>query len=321
MWASGFLRGKDTAAGLAFAGTLLTGAVSFVGLILKQATDARTADEAANAEDRLRLEAAMQAAQLLSTADAKRADQATTAGAILALARLGQSELAAALLSELWEQERISDGAGVLIVNEALRSGTDQAKADASYTLYMHCGKLAVSFDASHEGYDWPFLVDRRWLRDVPAEVSRVLLKGWVYMWTHSPLSANRWKPYFIAGLCACWQTTGDAVSRFWVLRLLEVVWEREPSLSVEERVENNFVRIDPGAIARAREQTTHRPDVDPTHLIEMMNWVRRWWDRPEGRKGGAVGVEGVALGPPLPEVSKPSSGHPQRGSHRYSSR
>jgi len=95
MWATGLMNGQNAAAGLVFGGTLLTGAVSFVGLALKNSADLRAAAERSREEDRLRLEAGLRAAALLSTAAGQPADPATTTTALLSLLRLHQSELAA----------------------------------------------------------------------------------------------------------------------------------------------------------------------------------------------------------------------------------
>jgi hypothetical protein len=214
MWAAGLLGGDNTGAGLAFGGTLLTGAVSFVGLVLNE-----------REKDRLDVEAATEAATLLSTADAKPADRATTAGALLSLARLGQVHLASSMLFDLWGQDRISTADGVFIVNEALSSRNPQAQRDASTILFLKTPELTARGEKD-EWYYWPYVIDHRWVARLPFEARYNLLQAWVYLWTESTVASTKYRlRNLTAGLLACWEKEPDKMLRTSISDMLRMVY------------------------------------------------------------------------------------------------
>jgi hypothetical protein len=234
------LSGIDAGQGLAFGGALLTAGVSFVGLVLKRNGEQRTAaeDRRENARreaaakrgiDRLDVEAARQAAALLSTAEAKPADQATTAGALLSMARLGQIHLASSMLLYLWGQRRISDADGTFIVNGALRSDHRRAQRDASIALFLKTPDLTVG-DGKDEWYYWPFEIDHRWMPDLAIDARYTLLRAWVYLWTESASASERYRlRNLTAGLLACFRKERDPTLRCSVARMLNSICARYP--------------------------------------------------------------------------------------------
>jgi hypothetical protein len=224
MWATGLLGGNNTGAGLAFGGTLLTGAVSFVGLVLKHNSDRETAAQNQREKDRLDVEAARNAAALLSTPSGGPADRATTAGALLSLVRLRQVQLASSMLFELWEQNRISPPDATFIVNEALRSEDEQAQRDASDVLFRKTAVLTVA-DAKDEWYHWPFEINHRWMPDLPIEARYTLLRAWVCLWTGSKTASPRYRlRNLTAGLLACWRREKDKTLKCSVARMLHKI-------------------------------------------------------------------------------------------------
>src|SRR5206468_7642645 len=140
--------------------TVLTGAVSYFGLVLSQANQRRIEAHAKIEQRRLESESAMKAAELVSTTDAKPADAATTGGALRALVMLGQAELAATMLWDLWNSKRVFNTTATAIVNALLRSAYRQAHSDAAMTLYLQAPQPSYS---NRSWYDWPFDLDCRW--------------------------------------------------------------------------------------------------------------------------------------------------------------
>jgi hypothetical protein len=222
--AAGLLGGDKTGAGLAFGGTLLTGAVSFVGLVLKHNSDQQTAAANKREKDRLDIDAATRAANLLSTTDGKAADRATTAGALLSLVRLKQVTLASSMLFFLWKENRISHADGVFIVNEALKSEDEQAQRDASNVLLLKTEQL-TNVEGKDEWYYWPFVVDHRWKHDLPLEVRYTLLRAWVYLWTASKSASPEYRlRQLTAGLVACLQEETDPTLKYSIANMLHEI-------------------------------------------------------------------------------------------------
>ena len=133
--------GATLAAGvLAVIGTLLTGSVTFVGLLLRLA-------QQAEAEARLQMEAAIQAVALMgdTTLDGNPVSNGQRAGAVYALMNLGQMPLAFVLLNQLWGEGKIDPSFGVLMVNALLEGDDDVLHRDASSTLNDHAETLWTS--------------------------------------------------------------------------------------------------------------------------------------------------------------------------------
>jgi hypothetical protein len=100
MWLLGLLGNQKTVAGaLTFLGVVVTASVSFVGLLVRRQA------EAAN-DARLRLDAAMRAAELFN-GDGGAAAPAAAASGLLALTELKRADLAVALLVDLWDIGRV----------------------------------------------------------------------------------------------------------------------------------------------------------------------------------------------------------------------
>src|SRR5690349_6777839 len=81
---------------------ILAAVVAFLGVMITAAAK-NHAD--AQSEQRLRLDAAMEAGRLLSPTDGTNASAAAAASGLLALADLGRSKLAAAMLLDLWAND------------------------------------------------------------------------------------------------------------------------------------------------------------------------------------------------------------------------
>ncbi|MFI9344632.1 hypothetical protein ACIG0D_25705 [Streptomyces sp. NPDC052773] len=83
----------------------VTASVSLIGLMLNRQTERRLAQEQADQQRQLRLDAAMRAGQLVSPADSGAAHPAGMASGLLALTKLDNADLAVALLVDLWAEE------------------------------------------------------------------------------------------------------------------------------------------------------------------------------------------------------------------------
>lgn len=164
----GHAEGGDTArlgAVLVFIAALAGTLVSAIGLILKQQTEARLAAEREHNEhrlaqehddqqERLKLDAAMRAGELVAS---KGPSPAAAASGLLALTQLGQSDLAVALLVDLWSRGHagVSNEIAIQVIDKALRSGSQAAQSIAAELLCLHSADL----DAS-QSLQWPSAID-----------------------------------------------------------------------------------------------------------------------------------------------------------------
>jgi hypothetical protein len=140
---------------LAFVGVLVTAAASIIGLTV-------TRQSGRAAENRLRLDAAMRAAESFSSKTSEPVSSASVASSLLALTRLDNVGLAVALLVDFWlpaaKEKRISDEAAILVVDAALRSGKPNAQLVAAEVLCRNSKHLDPC-QSTH----WPSYIDGCW--------------------------------------------------------------------------------------------------------------------------------------------------------------
>jgi hypothetical protein len=103
----------------------------------------------------------MRAGALFASSEGSSVDPAAAASGLLALTRLGQAELAVALLVDLWSEgkNQVSNETAILVIDAALRS-TDQPNAQL-VAAELLC-RNARSLDAC-QSLHWPSLIDGGW--------------------------------------------------------------------------------------------------------------------------------------------------------------
>jgi hypothetical protein len=172
---------RVAATALTVTGVLLTGVVTALGLLLKYSVDVVGArlQEAAEkrlqldsehrrelsrqAEDRLRLDTAIRAVALMSTGSGAPADATQKAGALFALASLGQLDFALALLGRLWPQREVDNLTALWLLDRALTS--ERAHQDTAVELMR---ENVARLTHSGSEFDWPASIGIRW----PAHLS-----------------------------------------------------------------------------------------------------------------------------------------------------
>jgi hypothetical protein len=183
LWRVGLLDFPTTGDGQAFAAVLgllggfFASSLTFIGLLIKHSIDernARLAEEAElrrqteadrtqqlaeEAENRLKLDSSIRAVDLLSTPDGKPAPPTEQAGALFALAHLGQLDLALTLLRELWPARMISTEAAVQLIDRGLNDSDLQE--DAAQLFSENADLLPdkaglLSLPGCLNGYTWP---------------------------------------------------------------------------------------------------------------------------------------------------------------------
>jgi hypothetical protein len=157
-----------------FLASALGAAVTLIGLTLTSSHNARTLalqSDVANrrliaerdAENRQKLQAAVEGLQLMSTNEGKYAVSAQVAGSLAALVHLGHPVIAMRALRAAWSDGPVDVGAAVWLINEVLAGGSRESQVEASSLLCEHAADLCDSQDG-HEGeFSWPALLYTEW--------------------------------------------------------------------------------------------------------------------------------------------------------------
>jgi hypothetical protein len=273
---TGFLDGKHLTAVLAFFGVLVTASVTFAGLVVKEQSDRRTIDTQVRDTKRLEVEAAMKAASLLSTDDGSDANPSTVSGALLALAQLGQVELAMTMLSDLWLGDRVSPATGILIVDRALTSEDSVAQQTAAIALRNNVSRLTTANSYGRD-YFWPHSVNQRWLPNLAVGTKRHILVGWSRMWiTDQKYYAGLRPQIFASGLLAVWQKERDPGLRTFVSQQVRIVIGHcKTSFPTTRHVNDSLTTI--GAALLPELEASEDQSELTDELRGMLEWVESW--------------------------------------------
>lgn len=167
MWWLGFFdftgtdpSSKVVAAALALVGTFVGTIVSIVGIILKHSIDQqtesrqesesrRTAALQWEAEQRLKLEAAIRALQLFSTNSGSPTPAVQRDGALFTLSNLGQHELTLQLADDLLAKGELSAGVASSLIDQAILRGNEDEKEQAITVFGNNAARMATSSGAA----------------------------------------------------------------------------------------------------------------------------------------------------------------------------
>jgi len=215
---------KVVSASLALIAAFLAAVVTLVGVLLKHTIDhhaetrlltesQRNQLMAREAEDRLKLEAAIRAVQLLGTAAGAPTLPVQRAGALMTLSNLGQHSLAVGLTAELLDRHEIDARAASHVLDRALRTDDSSLQATAVYILTSQSDKFLTP-----TGFELPTAIMRlpaeqlphvrRWLPDI---VAGILLARPITEWQRQfPTCPNG----LLAILGLAWQHETDEVAK-----------------------------------------------------------------------------------------------------------
>jgi hypothetical protein len=175
---------------LALLGVAVTGGATS---LLTHQSNRRLAQEHTDNRERLRLDAAMRAGSLLAPSKDSPTSPASAASGLLALTQLDHSELAVALLVDLWsdrseESSEVSDETAVLVIDAALHenSATSNAPLIAAELLCRNAEKLD-----SCQSLHWPSSIDGRWVPGVNPKTKLLLFDALIKMTMTSEASEN----------------------------------------------------------------------------------------------------------------------------------
>jgi hypothetical protein len=209
---------------LALLAVLVPASVALVGYWMKQQSESRLRhdqdredqrllqqqkDEAA----RLKLEAAMRAAELFRPTDDSLPNSATTASGLLALTELDRADLAVALLVDLWSVEsqvprsigdlRAGDGqrdpdrdsssgqvsteTAIIVISEALGARNNPgAQLVAAELLCRNATRLDPC-----QSLNWPSVIEGGWIPGLTPRAKLLIMEGLIRMTLSAPPSEN----------------------------------------------------------------------------------------------------------------------------------
>jgi hypothetical protein len=157
-----------------FLASALGAAVTLIGLTLTSSHNARTlalqsdmenrkSIAVNDAENRQKLQAAVEGLQLISTSEGRYAVSAQVAGSLATLVHLGHPVIAMRVLRAAWSDGPVDVDTAVWLINEVLEKGSRESQFEASSLLCEHAADLCDGRDG-HEGeFSWPSLLYNKW--------------------------------------------------------------------------------------------------------------------------------------------------------------
>jgi|GEM_PF-3006907 len=136
---------KVVAASLGLVGALFAAMVPMIGLFVKHSLEQRNLQLKEQAEERLKLEAAIRAVDLMGTSDGKPAAPIQQAGSIIALTNLRQYGLALALLDALLQSDGIDATSAATVVDKCLLLGDLEYQETAMGIFMENAGSFIGS--------------------------------------------------------------------------------------------------------------------------------------------------------------------------------
>ena len=181
-------QGARLGAILTFVAAMVTATLSMIGIIVKRQTERRAMLQSADERERLRLEAAMRAGALFAGTGSGTADPASVASGLLALTQLDRSDLAVALLVDLWHSgtNSVSTETAILVLNAALSSPDQNAQLIAAELLCRNCRRLNAC-----QALHWPSIIDGRWNPEFGLKTKILLVDALVTMTITTAHSQN----------------------------------------------------------------------------------------------------------------------------------
>jgi hypothetical protein len=204
--------GQAFAAVLGLLGGLFAASLTFVGVLIKHSIDDRNAKLAEQAERRLeieaernhqlaidserraRLDSSIRAVDMLSTPNGDPASSTEQAGALFALAHLGQLDLAITLLDEIWSAGSVSPQAATTLIDKALRDEDGAVQRAAAATFRSHAARLPLE-DGDVE---IPASIDLAWPANISFDSRQDLLDGLLVQLASYP--HRDWLPEVVNG-------------------------------------------------------------------------------------------------------------------------
>ena len=192
-------------------GIVVPALVALIGILITWQSNKRLAQDRQQSEARVRLDAAINAADLFQPTSDPTASAARSAAGLLALTQLGQADLAVALLADLWNPQAspslhvpaagvpapvtssaeglpqaeastqasigVSAETAIQVINEALKTEDPNAQVIAAELLCRNANVLNIS-DVIH----WPSEINGKWDYRLPVAAKVLIVDALVRM-------------------------------------------------------------------------------------------------------------------------------------------
>jgi hypothetical protein len=301
-------------AGLTYAGVMITGAVTLVGLMAKRQSDKRLVYEKEEQLKQLRLDAAMRAGQLFFPGSTGHAEPAAMASGLLALTRLDHADLAVALLVDLWSvtgqpvlpgdaepaeidsdsasRDHVSTETAILVIDAALRSSSSNAQLVAAELLCRNARRLqpgqSLHWPSALEGCWIPSLAQRAKLLIVEAVVTMTLACG-------STETALRSAAVRLYGI---WRDDPDKRVKGCIGKLISALIPR-----LEDLHYNDFMQGSQQVMLSELKDAAASADTNPDGYLDQLSTrfavqLRGWADRASGFYTGPGCLAASEYGP-----------------------
>lgn len=270
--------------------SLVSTSIVFVGALSSHAARVKQLAMQNLEHERLAVGTTLEAARIASQAESSGVTVGAAAS-LHALIDLHRTELAAALLSELWSSDRFSPGAAVVLVDRLLRSASRPAQLRAAVALRLNAESL-IRVVNEGEHYDWPDCVNQRWLPDLEVGTRRHLMMAWMKMWTTDGKYTRLRRPTILAsGLLAIYESelSGAGIGESSELRdcaaqcLEEAVAFIVRPTPPTRFVAGRSVTFDSEFLARLKARS--HGEIRNSEFAWVVTRVREWVD------GGCIGI------------------------------
>lgn len=337
LWQMGVLpfdpdaRGSEAfAAVLGLMGGFFASSLTFVGVVLKHSLDERNAKLAEETEKRLELEgkrneqlkrdeerrlgleASIKAVDLLGspTGDASPLKQA---GALFALAHLGELELALTLLTAVWPSGTLSPHAAAALTNKGLVSRDPRLQLDAAGGFAANAPLLLLS----EGGVEWPSCVDGEWPGAMPLQARQDILFGFAKALFSRPLS--EWNAGYLNGVLVQMDIIRRTdESRFvagGAILLMRLLFQIPDMASGELYLDAGPLQLEPLS-QEIQELADDAESVATSEIVDVLSRYGPAWLN-SGPVGKALVSDGKLSGAPTPDRSIPSDVPPTAGKGR----
>jgi hypothetical protein len=239
-----------------YAGAVATTIVALIAHTLTRQQNQRLAAENAENVKHLRLDAAMRAGELFAANGAQAVDPATAASGLLALTRLDQTQLAVALLVDLWSdrQRQVSTETAILVIDAALRSDQPSAQLVGAELLCRNAGTLNAC-----QSLHWPSLIDGGWDCRLGPKTKFLLFEALLKMTLKSPSNENALRSVAVR-LYGIWDQDQEPRIQGCVGTLIKVLVPRMQKLGYSDFIQGNR-KVTLAALQEAAATASDNPD------------------------------------------------------------
>ena len=156
--------------------------LTFVGVLLKLSFDDRNLQ-------RLRIDTSIQAVGLIGAASEPEAEQSQRAGALFALANLGELEFSLALLGHMWPNKQVVSSTAVWLVNKSLEQDDANIQVQSARILRDNAKQLKTNADEDHL---WPNCFEDDWKPDLDIDAREMIFVALLLCLMTTPRSLLR---------------------------------------------------------------------------------------------------------------------------------